>query len=79
MAMEYRERDNQIFRGVINPEYNSARMTEWLVNNEWQPVEGDFGTKAGIYGTKMTEPEAREFHGEGWPEETAEAPPAAQP
>jgi hypothetical protein len=71
--MEYCERDNVIYRGEKTPGFKHARMTEFIVNGKWMPVKGDFGLKAMTFGQPMTEAEAKEFQGEGWPAEDPQA------
>jgi hypothetical protein len=78
--MEYRERDGQMFRGEKTPMFKGLkvpRMTEWLVSGQWQPVKGDFGLKAALYGAAMTEDEAREFAGDDWPQDDSREPQSA--
>lgn len=66
--MEYRELENVIYRGERDRQLG-ARMTEFIVNGKWAPSTPRQITDARSFGTPMTEAEAKEFQGEGWPAE----------
>jgi hypothetical protein len=69
--MEFREHENVIYRGEKAPGFKHVRMTEFIVNGEWKTATPRQITNASTYGTPMTEAEAKEFQGEGWPAEQA--------
>ena len=75
--MEYREYENVIYRGKRLPRFTHTDMSEAIINGRWQPVAGRQALDASLYGIKMTEEQAREFQGDGWPEEAEEASPTA--
>lgn len=71
--MEYRELENVIHRGTRDPRIG-VRMTEFISNGKWVPSTPRQMTDSQTFGTPMTESQAKEFQGEGWPsEEAAEA------
>lgn len=74
--MEYREHDNVIYRGEMDPR-KGPRMHEKLVGGAWVKCQAGSGLKANTFGAVMTEAEAKEFQGEGWPAD--EQSPAAAP
>jgi hypothetical protein len=67
--MRYSELDGVIYRGDVVPQLGSVRYAEKLVGGKWVPA-GDGGLKTKSFGAPMTEKEAREFQGQGWPEES---------
>lgn len=62
--MIYFEKDNVIYRG---PDEKIGPV-EMLVGGKWVPGYGCTDVRA--EGSVMTEAEAREFQGEGWPADT---------
>lgn len=74
----YIEHNNMIFRGEVSPITKRPEMTEAIIAGQWQPASSQTMMDAGFYGTKMSESQAKEFQGDGWPADTAEPtePPA---
>jgi len=70
--MLYIEHNNLIFRGEMFD--GSPDITAAIVNGKWQPVSSQTMMDAGFYGTKLSESEAKEFQGDGWPEESSQSP-----
>ena len=68
--MEYREFENLIYRCKQSTERPGGPMTEVLINGAWARA-GRAGLDARLRGAQMTEAEAKEFQGEGWPEESS--------
>lgn len=66
--MEFRELDNVIFRGERDPRIG-VRMAEYLADGKWVPSTPRQMTDSQTFGTPMTEAQAKEFQGEGWPAE----------
>jgi len=58
-----------VFRGEPPPGGTRPINFESLTNRQWMRVKGDSGLKAMIYGTSMTEEEAKEYAGDEWPED----------
>jgi hypothetical protein len=65
--MEFRELDNVIYRGARDRQLG-ARMTERIADGKWLPSTPREITAAVTFGTPLTEAQAKEFQGDGWPE-----------
>lgn len=66
--MEYRELDNVIFRGERDRRIG-ARMTECIADGKWVPSTPRQMTDSQTFGSPLTEAQAKEFQGDGWPAE----------
>jgi len=70
---KYYEYENIIYRADAVKGMKTPIVEAQLVGGKWKPCAGSEATAARTWGNPMTEEEAREFHGKGWP---AEAKPA---
>jgi hypothetical protein len=75
--MEYYEHNNLIFAGKKEPLLDGIVMVEYyVVDGKWKPCSAKAGQDARTFGDHVSEQEAKEFQGKGWP---AEPPPGYGP
>lgn len=65
--MKYYEHGNIIYRADTVPGMKTPIVQSRLVGGRWQPCAGHEATAARSWGNPMSEQEARQFHGKGWP------------
>jgi hypothetical protein len=66
--MKYFENGGVIFRGTQAPG-EAPYVREYLVGGQWKCCTAKEGLDAYSWGTPMTQEEAKEFEGQGWPVE----------